>query len=509
VIHVYNASDIHFMKSASTALGNFLLSVQGLSPTNAEIAPVASFWYADLFTVTRLDGIVARWTSWGLPLKVGLLMPTNITVSAAVWGSGTGVFTVNSTAALTTGQVVSLVNSNPGGWNFTSQTIFVADAVTFSISMPNPGVPYIGGGSVALIGTPQTFSAFGPYIRRSSVAWATGLDNKSMKIILGADATMQIGPSGRVIPVIQALAQDLFASATVRVDRLIMPMPGDTSLCTYNLWLGIIGDVAVKRASAEITVDSQLIQLNVQVPRAVYSPGCRHVFGDSSCTFNLATVTSSGTVVSGGNRFVIASNLAPPVAPLPPASAPSLTFSHNSLINIAARTVWVTVTYTGTTVETVAGPESSIAMGPSDLVVVASPAAEANATGYNVYIGGAPGDETLQNATPIAIGTSYTEASVGFTQGVSAPIAGFGGYYAEGVIAFTSGVLSGLARQVQASDGSGNITCSSGFPQAPAIGDTFTVRRGCSKTLSACTGYSNILNFGGMPFTPQPESSGA
>jgi len=399
------------MKSASTALGNFLLSVQGLSPANTPIAPVASFWFADLFTVTRLDGIVARWTSWGLPLTVG----------------------------------------------------------------------------------GQTFTAFGPYLRRTSVSWGTGLDNKSMKIMLGADATMQIGPSGRIIPVIQALAQDLFASATVRVDRLIMPTPGDTSLGTYNLWLGIVGDVAVKRASAEITVDSQLILLNVQVPRAVYSPGCRHVFGDSSCTFDLSTVTSSGTVVSGGNRFVIASNLAPPVAPLPPASAPSLTFSHNSLINIAARTVWVTVTYTGTTVETVAGPESSIAMGPSDLTVVASPPAEANATGYNVYIGGAPGDETLQNATPIAIGTSYTEASVGFTQGVSPPIAGFGGFYAEGVIAFTSGVLSGLARQVQASDGSGNITCSSGFPQAPAIGDTFTVRRGCSKTLSACTGYSTIV----------------
>jgi hypothetical protein len=417
------------MKSASTALGNFLLSVQGLSPTNTPIAPVASFWFADLFTVTRLDGIVARWTSWGLPLTVG----------------------------------------------------------------------------------GQTFTAFGPYLRRTSVSWGTGLDNKSMKIMLGADATMQIGPSGRVIPVIQALAQDLFASATVRVDRLIMPTPGDTSLGTYNLWLGIIGDVAVKRASAEITVDSQLILLNVQVPRAVYSPGRRHVFGNSSCGFNLATVTSSGTVVSGGNRFVIASNLAPPVAPLPPASAQVLPVGgyHNSLINLPARTVWVTLTYTGTTVETVAGPESSIALNPSCLTVVASPPAEANATGYNVYIGGAPGDETLQNATPIALGTSYTEASVGFTQGVSPPIAGYGGFSAEGVIAFTSGVLTGLARQVQASDGSGNITCSSGFPQAPAIGDTFTVRRGCSKTLSACTGYGNLINFGGMPFTPQPESSGA
>jgi hypothetical protein len=414
------------MKSASTALGNFLLSVQGLSPTNTPITPVAAFWFADLFTVTRLDGVVARWTSWGLPLTVG----------------------------------------------------------------------------------GNTFTAFGPYLRRTSVSWATGLDNKSMKIMLGADSTMRIGPSGRVVPVIQALAQDLFASATVRVDRLIMPTPGDTSLGTYNLWLGIVGDVAVKRASAEITVDSQLILLNVQVPRAVYSPGCRHVFGDSSCTFNLATVTNSGIVASGSNRFVIASNLTPPVAPFAPTSAPSLTLHHDSLINLAARsTVYVVVTYTSSsTGETVAGPEAVIAAPPSNLVVVASPPSEANATGYNVYIGGAPGDEMLQNATPIAIGTSFTEASVGFTQGPGTPIAGYNGYYAEGVITFTSGVLTGLSRQVQMSDGSGNITCSSGFPSPPAIGDTFTVRRGCSKTLGACQTFLNTANYGGFPFVPQPES---
>jgi hypothetical protein len=287
-----------------------------------------------------------------------------------------------------------------------------------------------------------------------------------------------------------------------------MPAPGNISLGTYNVWLGPVGDVAVKRASAEVTVDSQLILLNVQVPRAVYSPGCRHVFGDSSCTFNLASVTDAGIAAPGSNRFLIASNLTPAVAPLAPTVAPSLSFYHNSLINLAARAVWVVVTYiNGTSGETVASPEAQISLAPSDLAVVASPGAEANATGYNVYIGGAPGDEMLQNPAPIAIGTAFTEASVGFTQGVGPPIAGYNGYYAEGVITFTSGVLTGLSRQVQASDGSGNITLSSGFPQAPASGDTFNVRRGCAKTLGACTTYNNVINFGGQPFTPQPEAT--
>jgi hypothetical protein len=414
------------MKAASTALQNFLLSVQGLSPSNTPITPVAAYWMADLYTIARLDGVVAYWTSWGLPL------------------------TVNG----------------------------------------------------------HTFTAFGPYLRRSSVSWATGLDNKSMKIILGADSTMQLGPSGRVIPVIQALAQDLFASASVRVDRLIMPTPGNVSLGTYNVWQGIVGDIAVKRASAEITVDSQLIILNVQVPRTVYSPGCRHVFGDSSCTFSIASVTATGTVSAGTNRFVIPTSLTPAAAPLPPAAAPTLSYTHNNLINLPARSVYVVVTYTNATgAETVASPEALISLGPSDQVVVTSPGAEANATQYNVYMGGASGDEGLQNASPITIGTNFTEASVGFTAGQGPPIAGYGGFYAEGVITFTSGVLTGLSRQVQASDSSGNITLSSGFPQAPALGDTFSIRRGCTKTLTACTGYGNLINFGGMPFIPQPEAA--
>jgi hypothetical protein len=352
------------------------------------------------------------------------------------------------------------------------------------------------------------FTPYGPYLRRTSVSWATGLDNKQMKIMLGADSTMLIGPSARLIPVIQSLAQDLFADATVRVDRLIMPSPGNTSLGTYNLWYGSVGDVAVKRASAEITVDSELILLNVQIPRTVYLPGCRHVFGDSNCTVNLATVTTSGTVASGGNRFVIATGLTPPVDPLPPGAAPTLGTSHSNLINLAGRTVYVVVTYTYAfgPGETIASPESFLAVGPSTLIVVSSPPAVTNATGYNVYMGGAPGDEMLQNATPIGIGTSYTEAGSGFTQGLTLPISGYGGYYAQGVMKFTSGVLTGLARQVQAST-VGAITLSSGFPQAPAIGDAFTIRRGCARTVAACNTFSNLGNYGGFPYIPQPESS--
>ncbi|HEV2378706.1 MAG TPA: hypothetical protein VG206_02805 [Terriglobia bacterium] len=59
----------------------------------------------------------------------------------------------------------------------------------------------------------------------------------------------------------------------------------------------------------------------------------------------------------------------------------------------------------------------------SGTLVVTSPSASSPATGYNVYItaaGGSTGTETKQNATPIAIGTNYTQ-SAAVTSGAALP----------------------------------------------------------------------------------------
>ena len=88
---------------------------------------------------------------------------------------------------------------------------------------------------------------------------------------------------------------------------------------------------------------------------------------------------------------------------------------------LIARTYFVTVTYVNAAGETVPSGESSRALLAGQRLRVNSPAVAATATGYNVYAGKTSGAETLQNAAPIPIGTSFTEPVTGLAAGGAPP----------------------------------------------------------------------------------------
>lgn len=71
-----------------------------------------------------------------------------------------------------------------------------------------------------------------------------------------------------------------------------------------------------------------------------------------------------------------------------------------------------------------AGPgsaESSLAVLANKLLQVSSPASVPGATGYNVYVATASGSEILQNASPVALGTNWTEPTSGLVTGTIPP----------------------------------------------------------------------------------------
>jgi hypothetical protein len=83
------------------------------------------------------------------------------------------------------------------------------------------------------------------------------------------------------------------------------------------------------------------------------------------------------------------------------------------------------LTYVNGAGETPAGPSASIttASGTStNTVSVNSPAAETNATGYNVYVRASGGNWYLQNSSPVAFGTNFTMTSMN-TNSVQVPSA--------------------------------------------------------------------------------------
>jgi len=77
------------------------------------------------------------------------------------------------------------------------------------------------------------------------------------------------------------------------------------------------------------------------------------------------------------------------------------------------------------------------------------------------------------------------------------------GWFSNGVLTFTSGVLKGKSFEVKGWDGSA-LDMFLPFPVAPEVGDTFDIWPGCDHTPSAtgCIKFNNIINFRGEPFIP-------
>jgi RHS repeat-associated protein len=101
-------------------------------------------------------------------------------------------------------------------------------------------------------------------------------------------------------------------------------------------------------------------------------------------------------------------------------AAPAL--SQVSGGTLGAATYYVKVTYLVNGAESPSSPESSLSVAANNLLQVSSPASVAGATGYNVYVATTSGGEVLQNASPIALGTSWTEPATGLVSGVLAPL---------------------------------------------------------------------------------------
>jgi hypothetical protein len=88
-------------------------------------------------------------------------------------------------------------------------------------------------------------------------------------------------------------------------------------------------------------------------------------------------------------------------------------------------------------------------------------------------------------------------------------------YFTLGVVTFTSGENAGVSRSVKFSAAAGNgVMLTAPLPAEPAIGDTFTISRGCSLALSStsprgCQQWQPSTwqnRFRGTPFVPAPTT---
>lgn len=128
----------------------------------------------------------------------------------------------------------------------------------------------------------------------------TGLDVDQQTITISARSTDTVSFSGQLtaIPWLQAIANGILDGALIQRKRVFfdgwttMNYQGDVIL-----FQGRVADIhEIGRTHAEITVDSDLTLLDLQMPRNLFSPQCVHVLYDSGCKLTRSAYTAEGTV---------------------------------------------------------------------------------------------------------------------------------------------------------------------------------------------------------------------
>lgn len=103
--------------------------------------------------------------------------------------------------------------------------------------------------------------------------------------------------------------------------------------------------------------------------------------------------------------------------------------------------------------------------------------------------------------------TNGTVSTTGTATSVTTGLAMTANDFAQGKILFNTGANAGIQRGVK-SNTTNNLVLVSPLPYVPAIGDQFTVFKGCDRTRNTCLNkFNNLLNYGGTDFVPVPEAS--
>jgi hypothetical protein len=135
---------------------------------------------------------------------------------------------------------------------------------------------------------------------------AAGLEVDQQQITISARATDTVGG----VPFLQALRNGVFDGCEIQRERAFLNSwsPADTAapIGSVILFKGRIGTIdSIGRTTAQITVNSDLVLLDLQMPRNVYSPACQHVLYDSGCTLVKSAFGTAGTVGAGSTGSLI------------------------------------------------------------------------------------------------------------------------------------------------------------------------------------------------------------
>jgi hypothetical protein len=280
------------------------------------------------------------------------------------------------------------------------------------------------------------------------------------------------------------------------------------------LWFfaGMLGSIQTTADGFEATAQSTLwlLQQNLGI---MANPSCRHVLGSTTdpqgvwgCQLDLAPYTYTGTITGMTNAMVWTVDIANWSNALTPNTPNAPTLSTQGM-TAGQYLPPGTYNYSVSAIdangqESSPSPIASVVVQPNQGgtgggVVDVSWAAVPGAVSYNVY--GNAAQQLLFNTTS----TSWSDNGSSGSGGLP-PL--HGDYFAQGLLTMTSGAASGMKVDVLTLKGA-TLQILLPLGKRPAVGDTFTVTAGCSKSAQTCQyKFNNIANFGGFPdLTPMRQ----
>ena len=357
--------------------------------------------------------------------------------------------------------------------------------------------------------------------------------------------------------------------ALVTIDRLYMQFPGDSSLGTVNLFTGNVGDISeLGRSHLKMKVNSKLHKLNAPMPKHVFQPQCWWTLFDAGCTLKKAAFAVNSSVQAGvNNTRQIITNLTQPdnnfdLGQLVMTSGANKGVSR-TVRNFSRQPSGTNLIANGDgETGTVGSPAPSWTFGAGNALNVANDFWHAGSKSLKIVNSSATSSYSYQNISvvdqgvyllsgwiktdiisgaglgailnidPISGVTSFTilqkVGRTGTDPNLTQPDVGVQIQGLDWTFVFCSFKVNGtgtIRLNVQLGYGANNAGTAwfddvkiqanvpvlvpyKAFPHIPQPGDTFTVYPGCDRRQVTCdTKFHNIVNFGGTPFVPIPETA--
>ncbi len=135
-----------------------------------------------------------------------------------------------------------------------------------------------------------------------------GCNADKQQVTISARTSDTIGGA----PFLQAMQQGLFDGAFVQREKAFFSSwatNGDgalTPLGTVLLFKGRVAQVdEIGRTTAKVTVASDMVLLDIDMPRNLWAPQCQHVLYDSGCGLARGTFSANGAVEAGSTTTTI------------------------------------------------------------------------------------------------------------------------------------------------------------------------------------------------------------